>query len=101
MATIHLSPDAEGDLDEILENLDVRTPAAAVRLASAIRRKVELLASFPESGRIHPDIGEGYRSSLVSPYLIFYRIDQDVVEILRIVHGSRDLNKLKGLGGPP
>ena len=34
------------------------------------------------------------RSTLVKPYVIFYHYRQETVQILRILHGNRDLRRI-------
>lgn len=68
--------------------------AAVERYAAAFHEKGQALARFPEMGRVRPEIAPGVRSTLVFPYVIFYRIDDDVGQILRILHGKRDLQRM-------
>jgi toxin ParE1/3/4 len=91
MAGVRRSPRAEADLESILDDLDQKDPAVALRYADAFAAKGDLLAKFPEIDRLRPEIGPGLRSTLVRPYVIFYRVEGDVVQILRILHGMRDL----------
>jgi toxin ParE1/3/4 len=64
-------------------------PAAAARLVETIARTVELLAQHPGLGR--PGRVEGTRELVVAdtPYLLPYRVRNNVVEILRVFHGAR------------
>lgn len=87
---------AEADLAVILKYLDERNSAAAERLAAEIDERCTLLGEFPESGRTREEIGPGVRSSLVQKYVLFYRIKATGVEVLRILHGARDLESLMG-----
>ena len=79
-----------------LANLDAEAtfialdnPAAAARLVDTIARTVELLAQHPGLGR--PGRLEGTRELVVAntPYLLPYRVRNNVVEILRVFHGAR------------
>ncbi len=83
-------------LKRALVNLDVEAafialdnPAAAARLVDTIARSVELLAQHPGLGR--PGRVEGTRELVVAntPYLVPYRVRNNVVEILRVFHGAR------------
>lgn len=66
-----------------------RSGATARRVALSIHRRIEMLAKFPEQGRTgrKPDTRELVFSGL--PYLAVYRIQEDAVEILRILHGAQ------------
>jgi toxin ParE1/3/4 len=94
MATVRRSPQAETDLETILEDLQQRTPAVAERYANEFYDKGKALAQFPEIGRSRPEIAPHLRSTLVKPYVIFYRIHDDEVQILRILHGRQDLRSI-------
>jgi len=52
------------------------------------------LADFPELGPIHPNIGSDARCWVVGDYLILYRVSAGKVEIVRIIHGARDLGEV-------
>ena len=82
-------------LKRALANLDAEAafvaldnPAAAARLVDTIARTIELLAQHPGLGR--PGRLEGTRELVVAntPYLVPYRVRNDVVEILRVFHGA-------------
>ena len=96
MATIRLTEEASADLDAILDDFDRRSPAALARFTSEFRRKSLTLGQFPESGRPRPEFGAGLRSTLVRPYVVFYRFDPgaDVVQVVRILHASSDLKTI-------
>lgn len=53
-----------------------------------------LLSDHPGMGRARPDIAEGMRYFPMKRYLILYRPIPGGVEIVRCVHGARDLGKL-------
>jgi toxin ParE1/3/4 len=63
--------------------------AAARRVALSIHDAIDLLAKFPEYGRTgrKPDTRELVFSGL--PYLAVYRILENAVEIVRILHGAQ------------
>jgi toxin ParE1/3/4 len=93
-ALVVFSPAAEADLDDIWLNIALENPAAADRLIDAVRERAGQLSEFPELGRSRPDIAEAARSLNVGNYLILYRIVTRTVEVVRVVHGARDLTKL-------
>ena len=94
MAEVRHTPQAEADLDALLYHLHRDNPAAAERLAHGFVDQSRMLARFPESRRLRPEIAAGVHSILVHPYVIFYRIERDIVQILRILHGPRDLRRI-------
>jgi toxin ParE1/3/4 len=61
----------------------------ARRVALSIYRQIDLLQQFPESGRTgrKSDTRELVLTSL--PYILIYRIQQDAVELLRILHAAQ------------
>ncbi len=94
MATVQRSPQAEIDLETILEDLQQKNPVVAERYANDFHEKSRALAQFPEIGRSRPEIAPDLRSTLVHPYVIFYRIQGNEVQILRILHGKMDLRSI-------
>ena len=67
MADVQRTPEAEADLEEILEYLHQNNPAAASRYATAFYDKGRAIAQFPEIGRLRPEIVPNLRSTLVKP----------------------------------
>ena len=94
MLTVRQSPQAEADLYTILEDLNQKNPLVAGRYAADFTEKGAMLAQFPEIGRARPEIATNLRSTLVYPYVMFYRIDETVLQILRILHGKQDLRRI-------
>jgi toxin ParE1/3/4 len=87
------------NLFQILGELDSRDSARADRYATLFNDKIAALAQFPEMGRSRPEFGEDVRSTLVKPYVLFYRYRDESVQILRIVHSKRDLRRILEEGG--
>ena len=56
----------------------------------------ERLVDYPQVGRIVPETAEeDIRELLFQRYRIIYRIKEDRVEMLSVIHGARDLTELK------
>jgi toxin ParE1/3/4 len=53
-----------------------------------------MLAEFPEIGTLREDIGPSVRVLVVGNYLVLYRARDDRVDIVRVLHGARDLRDL-------
>ena len=78
------------DFTHICDYINLQSSGAtARRVALSIHAEIDLLADFPEHGRTgrKPDTRELVFSGL--PYLAIYRIHEDVIEILRILHGAQ------------
>lgn len=52
------------------------------------------IASRPESFPARPDLGEGLRVARHHRYLVFFTHNAERIEVLRILHGARDLQFL-------
>jgi len=49
---------------------------------------------MPGTGRSRTDLGPTLRSVAVGDYLIIYRPIEGGIEIVRVLHGRRDINAL-------
>lgn len=86
---------AEKDLEEIGDFIAAGNPARAVTFVEQIRVRCSKLASTARSFAILDRYRtEGIRRVGWGRYLIFFRVQNTVVEILRVVHGARDYEKL-------
>jgi toxin ParE1/3/4 len=57
---------------------------------------VDKLPDFPRLGRMVPEADqEMIRELLYQNYRIIYRIKSDLIEILTVIHGRRDLGSFK------
>jgi toxin ParE1/3/4 len=97
MTPVRISAAAETDLDAIWLHIAKDSPAHAdhflERLISTIK---STLATAPLAGRSRDEFGAGLRSFPAENYLVFYHIRKGVVEIVRIIHGARDLGAIFG-----
>ncbi len=82
------------DLVEIAVHLYRQNPVAADRVLDRIEKKCRSISDFPEMGRRREELGKGLRSFPVGKYVIFYRPRADGIEIIRVLHGARDLPPL-------
>lgn len=85
---------AEEDLIEIWTFIAQDDMAAADRLLERIDEVCGLLVENPQLGPARPDLRPELRYMSVARYLILYRITSKAVEIVRVVHGARDLPSL-------
>ena len=84
---------AESDLDDIWSYIAADSPAAADRVILRILAAEDRLAEFPELAAARPEMRPDLRIWPVGAYLMLYRVDRDAVEIVRIVHGARNLGQ--------
>lgn len=77
------------NLDEEAAFIAREDPAAARRLVARIREAVTHLSDHPELGR--PGRVAGTRELVVAgtPYLLPYRVKDNSLQILRVLHGAR------------
>jgi plasmid stabilization system protein ParE len=69
----------------------------AADLVEQMVLSVERLVQFPKLGRVVPEAqDENIRELVQQSYRIIYRIVGERIEILTIVHGSRDLTSRRG-----
>jgi toxin ParE1/3/4 len=84
---------AEQDLIEIWSRIAADNPTAADRLLDRIEERWELVATQPRIGVAREDIGAGIRCVVVGEYLTFYRPIADGIEVMRVLHGRRDVQQ--------
>ena len=65
--------------------------SAADRLNADLLEVFNLLAQFPQPGRSRPELGSGIRSRPVQSYIVFYRDTPSQLQIVRVLHGARDI----------
>ena len=92
--TLRFRPDALGDLEEIQDFIAEDNRAAAARLIGSLRKACEFLAGNPHAGRARPELRADLRSFPAKRYVIFYRLLGDTLEIVSVVHGSRDIEAM-------
>ena len=95
--SVRLLGPAEQDLSEIYEYIAADNISAAERLLTRIEKDLKTLARQPSLGRIprDPDISRlGYRYLVISDYLAFYRLEDSVILVYRIIHGARDYSDI-------
>lgn len=88
-------PSADEDVLEIFLTIALDNEPAAHRFVERLKKAISRLADFPESAPAREDIVPGLRGLSFAGYVALYRIVEGEVQIVRIVHGMRDL---PGLG---
>ncbi len=93
MAEAIISPEALQDMADIHCYIAMDDPDAADRVIDAFEENTSLLAAQPGIGLLKPRL-RNLRLWVVTAfpnYLMFYREREGQVEIVRVLHGARDL----------
>jgi len=98
MSSIRWATAAAEDLSEIATYIAVDSPGAATAFVERVDRAVRQLKKQPRSGRIVPELEHQsinrYREVILSPWRLFYRYDREVVFVLAIIDGRRDMQDI-------
>jgi toxin ParE1/3/4 len=93
-------PRATRDLDETASFIAQDSPDAAFRFLEAAERAFGQLAGTPGLGGVWETDDPRLAGLRVWPipgfekYLVFYRPADDGIEVIRVLHGSRDIDSL-------
>lgn len=92
MSDFRLSPQAFRDIDEIWEFIAEDNLDAADNVRDEIFAACGKLADMPGMGHLREDLAdEPLRFWRVYSYLIIYRPESRPLEIVRVLHGARDI----------
>ena len=88
-------PKAISDQANIKAYLSQFYPGTNQRFFSLLKKKIAILKTYPYSCPVYEDDSD-YRKLVVGDYLVFYMVNEEteIVEVHRILHGSRDISKL-------
>lgn len=93
MSGYFVSPRAQADLDETWLYIALDRPAAADRVIDRLIEHFAVLAANPGIGEECPKLALGLRQSSVSNYVVLYRDRPSRIEIVRVIHSARDIEK--------
>ncbi|MFM9975911.1 MAG: type II toxin-antitoxin system RelE/ParE family toxin [Beijerinckiaceae bacterium] len=97
---LRLTEAAERDMAEIAAWLTAETSeAVARRLVGDLLQRLEAVLAFPESGSPRERVRPGLRAVLRHNYAMYYRIEGDLVAVIRVLHGARDTAAIAESGG--
>ena len=76
----------------IYEHIARDAPIYAQRIVDRLTRRSEQIATFPQSGRVVPEYGASdIREVIERPYRIIYRIREEQIDVLAVVHSAQVL----------
>jgi toxin ParE1/3/4 len=82
---------AKTDVDSISAYIAADNGKAAEELLDRFGDAFEMLVQNPRAGRPRPDLGQNVRSFAVDNYAIFYIPQSAGIDIIRVMHGRRDI----------
>jgi len=92
MTRLFLSAASQADLEAIGQFTEERWgPVQKRRYADLLRQRLEDLLDHPESGSAREELMPGLRCANAGQHLIFYRLEGDLVSVLRVLHHSMDV----------
>jgi len=94
MNRVRLTEPAIQDLEEIYDYIALDNVEAAERLKTRLQKRWRAAADNPGIGRKRDHWQPNLRSVREGNYLILYHRIEDGIEIVRVVHGARDIEAL-------
>jgi toxin ParE1/3/4 len=95
MGLIHRTPTSRRDYGDIWDYVATQGSVdAADRLLRTFDEKLRLISDFPGIGQARPELRPRLRSFPVGNYLLFYRPMRGGVQLVRVIHGARDLRQI-------
>jgi toxin ParE1/3/4 len=96
--TVRWSETAERDLKGIIEYIAKDSPADAYQVLSNIKEKASNLHSFPDRGRIVPELQDQgitqYRELIVAPWRIIFRNSEEAVYVLSVLDSRQNVEDI-------
>lgn len=94
------SEPALDDLENIAAYIAKDSPIYASTIVREVRDAARSISFMPLRGRMVPELeDETVREIFVRQYRLVYRIKQDGIYLIGIIHGARDLGALFRRGG--
>jgi plasmid stabilization system protein ParE len=95
---VHWALVAENDLKEILAYIAADSPENALKILKKIKQKAANLYTFPERGRIVPELQDQgisiYRELIIAPWRMIYRISGANVYVLSVLDARQNVEDI-------
>jgi toxin ParE1/3/4 len=95
MLQVTRTPAAMRDLVAITDWIAANNLDAARNFYNEVDRLLSLIARHPLIGEATEHLGSRVRRQSLGDYLPFYRASDDAVELIRVLHGARDIQSLQ------
>jgi len=83
------------DLDEVYDFIANDSDVAAQRFTTALLTDLYRVAEIGYTGVPRDHIRKGLRLHRYGSYCIYFRVDGDMLVVVRILHGSRDIGAVE------
>jgi len=94
VSQLRISPRASSDLIEIWIYIADDSVANADAFIDKLYQAIQALGRQPGSGRHREEVAPGIQSFPFGRYIIFYRAVTSGIEIVRVLHGARDIENI-------
>jgi toxin ParE1/3/4 len=91
MPRLRITPRATLDLIEIWNYIADGSVEIADMFIDQLHEAMQNLCRHPGMGRQREELAPRIRSFPFQRYIIFYRVDQKTLEVVRVIHGARDV----------
>ena len=87
------SPEALDDVDAIADYIAKDSPFYAQSVVEQIQTASRKLSALPHRGRVVPELKNNhYRERFIYSYRLIYRVAEQAVYIVAVIHGARLLD---------
>ena len=89
---IYFRPDAESDIEEASRWYEQQRVGLGADFLDEVLRYCELISTNPN---IYPEIYKSFRRAIINrfPFGIFYKVEEQSIIIIAVMHGSRHPKK--------
>jgi plasmid stabilization system protein ParE len=92
------SETSEKDLTGIVEYIAAENPSNAFEIFKGIKQKASRLYTFPDRGRIVPELKDQgivlYRELIIPPWRIIYRVSKKTVYVLSVLDSRQNVEDI-------
>ncbi|MCE2644658.1 MAG: type II toxin-antitoxin system RelE/ParE family toxin [Burkholderiaceae bacterium] len=94
MPRVTRRPLAQTDILDIWDFIADDSVAAADRWVDVLDAQFRVLATQPMMGRAREELAPGVRSFPVGRYVVFFVPLVDGIDVVRVLHGARDIDAM-------
>jgi plasmid stabilization system protein ParE len=95
---VRWSETSGNDLKGIVDYIAGHSPSRAYEVFKEIKAKASTLHSFPDRGRIVPELQDQgitqYRELIVAPWRIIYRVSEEAVYVLSVLDSRQNVEDI-------